>query len=213
VTGDTVKVTGTFDDDVLTGIGEESVLFGSDNDTNTLQIAIPPFIFDETDDRRYPDGEFPVLRFLNGSLVSFDFFKIPGLPGFRSVSDVFESADFLSGTWDYDLSFKMSPVDNDDDGDGVLNDDDLCPDNTQVPENVVPTVRLNPNHWALIDDDYVFDTLIKGKGKGPNRSYTIEDTRGCSCEQIIYMQGLGAGHTKFGCSISAMDDWVELVNP
>jgi hypothetical protein len=91
--------------------------------------------------------------------------------------------------------------------------DDICPDNTQVPEDVVPTVRLNPNHWALIDDDYVFDTVLKGKGKGPNRSYTIEDTHGCSCEQIIYMQGLGAGHTKFGCSISAMDDWVELVNP
>ena len=256
VTGDTVKVTGTFDDDVLTGIGEESVLFGSGNDTNTLQIDIAPFIFDETDDRRYSDGEFPVLRFLNGSLVSFDFFKIPGFPGFRSVSDVFESADFLSGTWDYDLSFKMSPVDNDDDGDGVPNDDDLCPDtamgdavdavgcsDAQVdrdgdgmcdpnaasggpgictgydicPDNTlfegVPTVRLNPNHWALIDDDYVFDTVLKGKGKGPNRSYTIEDTHGCSCEQIIYMQGLGAGHTKFGCSISAMDDWVELVNP
>jgi hypothetical protein len=25
--------------------------------------------------------------------------------------------------------------------------------------------------------------------------------------------GLGNGHTMFGCSISAMDDWVELVNP
>ena len=256
VTGDTVKVTGTFDDDVLTGIGEESVLFGSGNDTNTLQIDIAPFNYHETDDRRYSDGEFPILHFLNGSLVSFDFFKKRPSPGFRSVSDIFDSSDLLSGTWDYDDSFETIPVDDDDDDDGVPNDDDLCPDPAMgdavdavgcsaaqvdrdgdsvcdpnavssgpgictgydiCPDNTlfegVPTVRLNPNHWALIDDDYVFDTVLKGKGKGPNRSYTIEDTHGCSCEQIIYMQGLGDGHTKFGCSISAMDDWVELVNP
>jgi len=35
---------------------------------------------------------------------------------------------------------------------------------------------------------------------------------GCSCEQIIDMQKLGDGHTKHGCSISAMDDWVDVVN-
>jgi hypothetical protein len=34
-----------------------------------------------------------------------------------------------------------------------------------------------------------------------------------TCEQIIEQLGLGAGHTKHGCSISAMDEWVALVNP
>ncbi len=97
----------------------------------------------------------------------------------------------------------------DDDGDGVLNDDDFCTD-TVIPEGV-PTVELKPNHWALINDDSVFDTLTKGKGKDPNRSYWIADTAGCSCEQIIAAQGLGGGHAKHGCSISAMDDWVEFV--
>jgi hypothetical protein len=63
-----------------------------------------------------------------------------------------------------------------------------------------------------VDDDSEFDTTAPN-GNGPNRSYTIEDTAGCSCEQIIENQELGKGHTKFGCSISAMDDWVELVNP
>jgi len=101
------------------------------------------------------------------------------------------------------------PVVADTDGDGVLDDVDFCED-TVIPEGE-PTVRLNPNHWALIDDDSVFDTVIKGKDKGPNRSYWIEDTAGCSCEQIIAAQGLGGGHAKHGCSISAMDDWVEFV--
>ena len=40
----------------------------------------------------------------------------------------------------------------DDDGDGVLNDDDICP-GTVIAEGV-PTVRLNPNHWALTDDAF-----------------------------------------------------------
>lgn len=97
------------------------------------------------------------------------------------------------------------------DGDGVLDADDFCP-GTVIPEGV-PTVKLNPNHWALIDEGFEFDTLVKGKGKGPNRSYLTEDTAGCSCEQIIDAQGLGYGLTKHGCSIGVMDDWVELVTP
>jgi hypothetical protein len=105
----------------------------------------------------------------------------------------------------------LAPPPADTDGDGVLDYDDFCPD-TSIPERV-PTVRLNPNHWALIDDDSTFDTVVKGKDKGANRSYWIEDTAGCSCEQIIEAQGLGGGHSKHGCSISAMDDWIELVTP
>jgi len=54
--------------------------------------------------------------------------------------------------------------------------------------------------------------IKKGKGKErPRRSYTAVDTTGCSCEQIIAALGLGAGHTKHGCSISAMDEWVAFV--
>jgi hypothetical protein len=114
------------------------------------------------------------------------------------------------------LAWLGPPVDADADGDGVLDYDDYCP-GTVIPEDV-PTVDLKPNHWALMtdgdDDDgdfFEFDTVIKGKGKGANRSYWIEDTAGCSCEQIIAAQGLGGGHAKHGCSISAMDDWVEFL--
>ena len=99
----------------------------------------------------------------------------------------------------------------DTDGDGVFDVDDYCP-GTMIPEGV-PTVNLKPNHWAFVDNDATFDTMIKGRGKGPNRSYTLEDTAGCSCEQIIDAQGLGYGHMKHGCSIGVMDYWVELVTP
>ena len=41
--------------------------------------------------------------------------------------------------------------------------------------------------------------------------YTIEDTAGCSCEQIVDMLDLGEGHLRTGCSFSAMDDWLAFL--
>ena len=117
-----------------------------------------------------------------------------------------------------------SDVQVDADGDGVCDLEaasggpsecigvDVCVD-TSIPESVPLTAKLNPNHWALTDDNFDFDTVAKGRGKGPGRSYTTADTAGCSCDQIIEAQGLGTGHTYHGCSIGVMDDWVELVTP
>ena len=95
----------------------------------------------------------------------------------------------------------------DSDGDGVTDDADLCPA-TMIPESV-PTVRLLPNNFALVDDDRVFDTAVIN-AKEPKVEFDIFDTAGCSCEQIIVEQELGNGHSKFGCSIGEMEEWVEL---
>ena len=98
---------------------------------------------------------------------------------------------------------------SDEDGDGVLDEDDVCP-GTVIPEGV-PTISLGNNRYALIDDDGIFDTISRDGGSGA--VFTIHDTAGCSCEQIIAAQGLGKGHEKKGCSGGAMQDWVDLVNP
>jgi hypothetical protein len=95
----------------------------------------------------------------------------------------------------------------DEDADGVPNNDDVCP-GTVIPESV-PTRGLNPNRYALVDGDGVFDT----PGGGAGDVFTLGDTAGCSCEQIIAAQGLGNGHVKHGCSVGAMRNWVDLVNP
>jgi endonuclease/exonuclease/phosphatase family metal-dependent hydrolase len=99
---------------------------------------------------------------------------------------------------------------NDEDDDGVPNDLDMCP-GTVKPEGV-PTQHLGTNRWALVDDDGVFDTTPpNGRGNGLNRTLTLGDTAGCSCEQIIEELDLGNGHVKFGCSIGVMENWMAAV--
>ncbi len=101
---------------------------------------------------------------------------------------------------------------NDEDADGVPNDLDVCA-GTAIPE-AVPTEQLGVNRWALVDGDGIFDTTLPpGGGQGPGLSFTVGDTAGCSCEQIIVGLGLGQGHVKFGCSSGAMQNWVTLVSP
>ena len=99
-----------------------------------------------------------------------------------------------------------APLDSD--GDTVFDVDDVCAD-TVIPEAVVPTQGLGNNRHALVTDDTIFDT--KKKGTIQDSEFTVQDTAGCSCEQIIEEQGLGQGHIKFGCSNGAMKNWIEQV--
>lgn len=115
----------------------------------------------------------------------------------------------VQGCDDVVYTFGTNGSPDDADGDGVANGDDLCAE-TELPEQV-PTISLGVNRFALVDDDSIFDTTPP-QGRGPQASFTIEDTAGCSCEQIIAQLGLGAGHTKYGCSIGVMERWVDLVD-
>jgi cysteine-rich repeat protein len=102
---------------------------------------------------------------------------------------------------------------NDADGDGVCGDVDVCPGTAASDLAAgVPSVALGTNRWADLDGDGVFDTRPPN-GNGPSLSFTIEDTAGCNCAQIIIALGLGAGHVKHGCSISAMQTWISLLSP
>eukprot|EP01083_Nonionella_stella_P008048 23190_1 len=94
----------------------------------------------------------------------------------------------------------------------------VCTDSADVDADVaVPEVELRPNHYALEDSATgVFTTpeeknKAKGKGK-PTVSFSLKDTKGCSCEHIIDVFGLGFGHRKFGCSIGVMKCYTEWVN-
>jgi hypothetical protein len=98
----------------------------------------------------------------------------------------------------------------DDDNDSVSDAEDICP-GTLIPEPV-PTEQLGANRYALMDDDFIFDTTPP-QGNKPGQIFTLKDTAGCSCAQIIEALELGQGHTKFGCSNDVMKEWIEMVHP
>lgn len=150
--------------------------------------------------------------------------------GLHNVTTTATSAneDPWPGCYPAALTFGAAPACDDSDGDDICDDEDACPNDaandadgdgvcgdvdvcagTVLPEDV-PTGRLGVNRFADTDGDGTFNTTLPG-GVGPKRSYTIADTGGCSCEQIIDELGLGKGHRKFGCSISAMDDWIAFL--
>jgi hypothetical protein len=117
-------------------------------------------------------------------------------------------ADIVAGNYEGEVKALLR-IPPDTDGDGVPDNVDLCPEDTVIPESV-PTRRLGVNRWALVDDDDVFDTTPPpGGGEGPQFTFTLTDTLGCSCEQIIAEVGLGRGHEKFGCSSGALLEWIE----
>ena len=92
----------------------------------------------------------------------------------------------------------------DDDGDGVLNDDDIC-DDTVLPDE--PAVRLLGARFAAQTDG----TFDSGRDRFDDL-YTLADTHGCSGAQIIEMEGLGRGHTRFGISKSALEAFIASLN-
>jgi predicted extracellular nuclease len=101
-----------------------------------------------------------------------------------------------------------NPDQADTDGDGFGDACDACPAATAVPEGA-PTVTLLPNHYALVDGDEVFDTVVKGN-KAPE-VFTLEDTAGCSCEDVVAALGLGNGHLMHGCPAGVLRDWIDAL--
>lgn len=94
---------------------------------------------------------------------------------------------------------------SDSDADGVAEDLDKCP-GTVIPE-AVPTQRLTADHWALTNGDGIFDTV-----GNPAHLFTIQETGGCSCDQILTRLGLGGGQRKFGCTLDTMTAWIASLN-
>jgi hypothetical protein len=101
-------------------------------------------------------------------------------------------------------------VNEDEDGDGVV-EGDLCP---QTKADVSGSVRLNPNHWRY--DGVSFVQGLTRSGRSNRALFTLADTRGCGCDQIIeifqsYTGFSYNGHRKFGCSQGLVADFMNLV--
>ncbi|MEA3514211.1 MAG: PKD domain-containing protein [Nanoarchaeota archaeon] len=128
-----------------------------------------------------------------------------------SDSTVHPGAQEICDGKDNDCNGIVDDVDNDMDG---IND---CTIDTCL-ESLIPEMsimNLNPNHYAVIDNDLFFETKICGKQKDNNceiinSRFTIEDTFGCTCEQILELKpGNVKGELLYGCSEGTMKIWIE----
>ena len=89
------------------------------------------------------------------------------------------------------------------DADCVADADDRCP-NTVFPEGAPTSGRLGTAHYALTPADPFNFT----RGPAARASYTLADTAGCSCEQIVESLGLGDAQRRFGCNKGVLDTWI-----
>jgi hypothetical protein len=97
----------------------------------------------------------------------------------------------------FDLAQTSCWAPPDDDHDGVLNADDLCPGTVA---DAFPALLIN--RYALLSD-WQFHSGAKNAPV-----YTVAQTKGCSGMQIIALEGLGKGQAKYGLSRSALEAFI-----
>ena len=102
---------------------------------------------------------------------------------------------------------------NDADMDGLCGDVDICSDSA-IPESV-PTGELRVNRYAVtgaqFNGVFVFDTRAPN-GPGPRHLFTLDDTGGCTCEQILDQTvGKSSNQYRNGCTASVIETWMESI--
>ena len=93
------------------------------------------------------------------------------------------------------------------DTDGVPDTIDQCPDT--VPDTgTVPRRELKVGHFVLtnLGSGATFETREPAQ-----TSFSIDDTAGCSCAQLIEKLHLGKEARRFGCSIETLEAWNRFV--
>lgn len=108
---------------------------------------------------------------------------------------------------DFDGDGEPDCLDADDDNDSVADAaPDLCP-GTVIPESVPTSSRgLKRNRWTLESPDGYFTQAPPQAGR--LFEFTIADTRGCSCEQIIGDSSPRHGLKRYGCTTGILLEWV-----
>jgi len=122
-----------------------------------------------------------------------------------------------SGEADIRLTREFVVDSCDEDGDGIDNSEDLC---LSTEAEINSPERLGVNRWIWNGGEEWTTNSEKPKGRGPRKEFSIQDTHGCNCVQILnwlhanYPEEYGKmkGHYKFGCSISVMEEFIALTS-
>lgn len=210
-------ITGTFDADLSQGAtllvswspgasGTEKFSVKLDGTTMSSK-TVPGLVCDSSTTFPYPDGRC-------GEVPAY----YSGYSGLPYYTEIFDFGSVGSGTETHTLSISYTVGNGmgfdylrlslaDSDNDGIPDTEDMCSD-TAVD---VPEKRLGTNRWIWNEEEWETN---EPEGEGPQKEFTMVDTRGCSCSQILdTMGGKMMGHRKFGCSISVMEDFIASMQP
>lgn len=111
-----------------------------------------------------------------------------------------------------DINYDINP---DCDNDKVLDAQDFCLNTTPDTTSDYFSNPWGVNRWYYDGSNWV--QQLNKQQKGGSRSFTMADTHGCSCKQILDLLknvGLGefGGHYKYGCSTSILEDFKKDIN-
>ena len=129
-----------------------------------------------------------------------------GFPAFAVTEQMLSGGEIKNMTRFVELPDAPKAANHDADEDNVPDTGDVCR-STVIPEVAITIVGTN--RWALLDNDFEFDTSGKNN---KNQGFSTTETAGCSCEQIVDILSLGKGHLKHGCSNGIMKSWIGSVN-
>ncbi|MES2638345.1 MAG: hypothetical protein V4850_02655 [Myxococcota bacterium] len=114
--------------------------------------------------------------------------------------------------YDYDRDYRDYRYFDDDDDDGVDDRDDICPQ-TNLPDDL--NDELGRDRFAILNDDGVFETRgdrSRDYSYRYDAFFTIDDTGGCSCDQIIDALDLGDDAQDRGCREEDIDRWIDRIH-
>jgi hypothetical protein len=123
---------------------------------------------------------------------------------FRVTANASAASDFVKIA---NVTLTGIPVVIDIDGDGIT-EGDFCPNTTT---DTAGNTKLNPNHWQY--NGYYWIKGVTKNGRSSTAAYTMVDTRGCSCDQVITWleQKTGnsyGGQSKFGCTAGTLEEFM-----
>jgi len=145
--------------------------------------------------------------FTNESLMMWDTSLVPD--GVYTIR--LEARDAANNKDSGSVDWHEVTVDNDSDNDGVLNINDYCPNSSS--DETFLDLGINRHVWYGGEN---LRTLVNKRGVAieQDSQFSIVDTHGCSCEQILDRLVLTTdesfgGHYKFGCSKGIIEDWID----
>lgn len=212
-------------DDDIAYLGEaEGVVHVLDvsDPTSPVELGIPVSFATDMGGLGVHDGYAYVSTYTTGTVRVVDVLtphsicstdsseRLPGLN--RGGIDLADGRVYVTlGESGFAIFAACHQVGTDRDGDGFEDWADACPACTSRPEGA-PLEYLGVGRWALVDADDEFETVAAGKKPAP-APFTLVETGGCSCEQIVGATDAGDIHLRRGCATSLMEEWIGSLGP